>query len=63
MFWIDILLLSIDICQWVTCIYFKINQLKNEKMKKTGITVQNAGNRDFGDLSSHFAGKGVFNYS
>jgi hypothetical protein len=51
LFWIDLSLISIDICQQVTCNKFKINVLKNEKNEKAGRTVQFAGNGVFDELS------------
>ena len=39
---IDLLLLSIDICQRVTCKILKINMLKIEKNEKTCLSIQNS---------------------
>ncbi len=57
---IDILLLSIDNRQRVTCMYFKTNVLQTAKNKKTEISGQFAGNGFFLNLSSQNAGNAVF---
>ena len=55
--WPVLSLIIPDIYQRVTCKYFKINMLKNEKTRRTG---QNAGKGIFSILSIQNDQKGVF---
>ena len=55
---IDILLLSIDNRQRVTCNIFKFNQLQNKKINFIALSIQNAQNGVFANLSIQNGQKG-----
>jgi len=57
LFWPVIFLITPDNCQRVTCMNFKINELKNEKTRISGGI---AGNRVLGNLSGGEGQKGGF---